>query len=374
MRSSREPSINVASYFGKIESSDYTMHLESMAIQNLYTFDSGVCGNLFEDDLIEEITMLNSSHGLDDDGSMSFMQNSWGAAPINAYPSLKMLRVDKTTRAQAEFIGSIRGLERLYLVSNTSSNSNHLSAVPTPPKSATPSPKDPLTNGDTPPTSTSSSSNKCSPHPFSSTCLQALKPTFLDAIIKNHGSTLRHLLLLPQWRLTADDISRIIRSCPNLEQLAIGTEFENFKHLRLLVPFLSKLKVLRFLPGVDDSSGSDENATNTTTNCAYNNDNGGGREGYVGVSGGRFQDMMRELDAKGLHMQKIGEECVNDQWSSMRYMELGGPDLIFEIGKKFVVEGTKGDDGREVRRREVMRRSIEEVGHIDIWRLDSIDI
>lgn len=372
MRSSREPSTNVASYFGKIESSNYIMQLRSMAIQNLYTFDSGLCGNLFEDDLIEEMTMLNSSHGLDDDGSMSFMHNAWGAAPIDAYPSLKMLRVDKTTRAQAEFIGSIRGLERLYLVSNTSSNTNHISAaVPTPPKSATPSPKDPLTNGDTPPTSTSSSS-KCSPNSFSSSCLQSLKPAFLDAIIKNHGSTLRHLLLLPQWRLTADDISRIIRSCPNLEQLAIGTEFENFKHLRLLVPFLSKLKVLRFLPGVDDSSGSDE----TTINNGVNNNHNGceGSEGYASVSGGRFQDMMRELDAKGLHMEKIGEECVNDQWSSMRYMELGGPDMIFEIGKKFVVEGTKGADGKEVRRREVTRRSIEEVGHIDIWRMDSIDI
>lgn len=354
------------------------MRLKSVAIQNLYTFDSGVCGNLIEDDLIEEITMLNSSHGLDDDGSMSFMQKAWGAAPVNAYPSLKMLRVDKTTRAQAEFIGSIRGLERLYLVSNTSSNSNQLSAVvPTPPKSAAPSPKDPLTNGDTPPTSTSSSSNKCSPNSFSSTRLQALKPTFLDAIIKNHGSTLRHLLLLPQWRLTADDISRIIRSCPNLEQLALGTEFENFKHLRLLVPFLSKLKVLRFLPGVDDGSGSDDNtATANNNNCATNNNRNGceGREGYAGVPGGRFQDMMRELDAKGLHMEKIGEECVNDQWSSMRYMELGGPDLIFEIGKKFVVEGTQGAGGKEVRRREVTRRSIEEVGHIDIWRMDSIDI
>ena len=81
---------------------------------------------------------------------------------------------------------------------------------------------------------------------------------------------------------------------------------------------------------------------------------------------------MRELDAKGLHVEKIGEECVNDQWSSLRYMELGGPDLIFEVGrKKFVVEGA---DGKEVRRREVTRRSIEEVGHIDIWRMDCLDI
>ena len=352
------------------------MQLKSFAIQNLYTFDSGMCGNIVEDDVVEEITMLNSSHGLDDDGSMSFMHSAWGAAPSNAYPSLKMLRVDKTTRAQAEFLGSIRGLERLYLVSNIS-NTKHLSAVPTPPKSATASPKDPLTNGDTPPTSTSSS--KCSANSFSSTCLQSLKPTFLDVIIKNHGSTLRHLLLLPQWRLTADDISRIIRSCPNLEQLAIGTEFENFKHLRLLVPFLSKLKVLRFLPSVDDGGGDENAIANTNNNNNNNSANSSnysceGREGHAGASGGRFQDKMRELDAKGLHMEKIGEETVNDQWSSMRYMDLGGPDMIFEIGKKFVVEGTKGADGREVRRREVTRRSIEEVGHIDIWRMDSIDI
>ena len=329
MREAREPSIQPAAYFGKLGAAGYDIPLKTVSIHNLYTYDRSSIDCVFNLNVVEEITFLNSTGGIGDDGSAVFTDIGWRKPPDLAMPYLKMLRIDKISRPQCDFLGSISGLERLYLLGPD----NKTPQTRTPPPSNTASPSDSVSNID------SSSS-------VSTSSLQALKGPYLDTIIRAHGSTLRHLLLIPQWRLTADDISLLIRHCPRLEQLAIGTEFENFKHLRLLIPFLPKLFAIRFL----------------------------GDEDY---NGGQFTEKMRELDARGLHAEKIGEECVNSEWSRLRYMELGGSDLIFEVGPRYTIEDHEPRrDGeqkerKEVRRRCVTRPTLEEVGDIEIWRMAS---
>ena len=332
MRAQAEPSTQPAAYFGRFRSEDYQIPLKSIAVQNMcfYGGNSDTCA--IDMHTLEELTFLNSTGGLGDDGSTIFMDVDWRKPTHSIMPRLKMLCIDKVSRAQCDFLGNLEGLERLYL----RGPSMKTTQIHTPPISSTSSPSCGV-------------SNMSNPSNYPSSSIQALKTPYLNAITRAHGPTLRHLLLIPQWRLTADDVSLVIRSCPNLEQLAIGSELEDFKHLRLLIPFLPKLSVVRFFGDEDQ--------------------------------GGELTAKMRELDSQGLQVKHIGEEFMNSQWSRLKYLELGGSDLIFEIGGKYRVEDIgeqESQDGQEERkevwRRRVRKRTPEEVREIDIWRMESGDI
>ena len=99
-----------------------------------------------------------------------------------------------------------------------------------------------------------------------------------------------------------------------------------------------------------------------------------------------FLEKMRELDGKGLHIEKLGEEAANLQWSTVRFVDLGGDDLIFEISKRQRVEVEveveevgSGDNDGVVERKEVWRRPVKKVerSRVDdlaIWSMDNLDI
>jgi len=319
MRQTREPSIHYSNFFGKCDAANYLLPLKSIAVQNLYDPNSRSCGEIVDNRMIEEITFLNSTGGIGDDNIAVFGDNDWKTPNQCVMPTLKMLRLDKISHAQCDFLGTITGLERLYLIGPhakpSSSTENSTNPIPTT------YPRSPASS-----TSSPGSTDPCS--------ILALKDLYLENITTAHGATLRHLLLPPQWRLSNDDIARIVRQCPNLEQLAIGFEMEQFKHMRLLVPFLSKLTALRMLGNPDDPG---------------------------------FMDKMRELDRQGLHEEKIGEETVNREWSRLRWIEMGDGDMLFEIGKRYQTEGGQW-------RREVKRRSREDVQGLEVWGLDCLDI
>lgn len=327
MREAQEPSINLAAYFGKCAAAQYQLQLRSMAVQNLYTHhDHQWRCETIDHSRLEEITFLNSTGGIEDDGATVFMDADWRGHHTAAPAQLRSLRIDKVSRQQCEFLTHINNLERLYLLSphirashDGQGQSVGAANFPRSPPSSTGSPSSIDNNNG----------------------LVALKDDYLRAIIKHHGRTLKHLLLLPQWRLTDDDIAAIVRQCPNLEQLGIGVEFTNFKHLRLLVPFLSNLTVFRLLGNPDDTT---------------------------------FVNKMRDLDEKGMHEQKIGEETVNQQWSRLRYMELGADDMIFEVGKRELVEQVDGGvtTTKSVYRRPVKKTRWDNIKGIDIWKMDSM--
>lgn len=327
MREAHEPSINLAAYFGKCMAAQYRMPLRSMAIQNLYAHhDHEARCEIFDPSRLEEMTFLNSTGGIGDDGATAFMDTDWRGLETTAPLQLKSLRIDKVSRPQCEYLTQINSLERLYLISPHIRNHDEKVQC----DGATTLPR-------SPPSSTGS------PGSVDNNNIVALKDDYLKAIIKHHGRTLKHLLLLPQWRLTDDDIAGIVRQCPNLEQMGIGVEFDNFKHLRLLVPFLSNLTVFRLLGNPDDMT---------------------------------FVNKMRELDEKGMHEEKIGEETVNQQWSRLRYMELGADDMIFEVGNRELMEEVNGGGatGKLVYRRLVKKTQWESVRNIDIWKMDSLDL
>ena len=320
IRETREPSINGYVYFGKLTS---PMQLRSFAVVNLYTNHASDCHlqPIFDPNTLEEITFLNSTSGIGDDGATEFMDGGYRKANDKAPPSIKMMRLDKVSHEQCDFLGRFRGLERLYLIGP------HLQ----PRRNK----KDPSTNNTPFPNSPASSTSSPISSDINATC--SLKDSYLQTITKHHGATLKHLLLLPQWRLTDDDIALIFRQCPNLEQLGMGADFSNFKNLRLMVPFLPKLTAIRLLSNPDDPT---------------------------------FLNQMREMDERGVHEQKIGEETRNREWSKLRYMELGGEDLIFEIGGREEWER----DGKTGWKRPVRKRGLDFVGEMDIWKMDSLEI
>ena len=324
MKEAREPSININTYFGRCLSSSYMIPLKSISIQNLFTHTDDICGSIINNATVRAITLINSNTGDRDDAANVFIDDRWrmGGFPKHNLTQLKMLRIDKVSKLQCEFLGSFTGLERLYFIgphrhaqtqsSGTSRRNSNAAALPNSPASST--------------TSSPSASETL-----------GLKDDYLETIIKNHGSTLRHILLMPQWRLTADNIALLIRKCPNLEQLGLGVEFVDFGHLRLLVPFLPKLKAIRILDNPDDRS---------------------------------FGDKVREHD-DGTHERAIGKETPDGGRNVMRYIELAG--LVFEVGRVRLQEPTVENEKKKYRR-DVWKRSLDLVRDIDIWSMDTLEI
>ena len=283
------------------------MTLNKIGIKNLYAHSDGGCGQVFDPSMLRELTIVKSiGCGLDDNLSSAFLDPSWGRGDSYSLVGLRVFRSDTLSSLQCSFLGSIKGLERVYLIDTRTPHQERINGIDSPTSS----------NGT----------------PLSDCSNMNLKDRYIDAFTKHHGDTLRHLLLPPQWRLTTDDIALIVRRCPNLEQLGIGVEYEEFNSLRLLVPFLPRLRALRLLANPDDRT---------------------------------FADKMKQLDAEGLHQEKIGAEPTLKDSSFLIYMGLG--DIIFKLDSR--KSDIYVDGGRKVQ-----RMSYDDVKHVEIWALDSTDI
>ena len=315
MREMREPSVNLSTMFGRCQSKSRPLTLRRIAIKNLFTYTADdFCESIYDFSAVEEITAINSTGALGDAGAAAFIDS-----PLRktgpTFPSLKLLRGDKASRDLQHLLANTTGLEKLYLIGNKRG-----------------------TNYDSPSTyPRSPSSNGSSPH--SDLHSSSLRDDTIEAIAQNHGQTLRHLLLPPQWRLTSDNVALIVRNCPNLEQLGLGAEFDRFMSMRLLMPFLPKITAIRVLDNPDSSD---------------------------------FRDKMHELD-DGRHEKQIGGATSKNEWSRFRWMELA--DLVFEVGKTELMEDEEGaTPGKMVYRRRVWKRDAEAVKDIAIWKMDSMDV
>ncbi|KAL8692636.1 MAG: hypothetical protein Q9218_002369 [Villophora microphyllina] len=308
MREAREPSVHLGSLFGKM---DRPLQLTKVAVKNLYHHDEGWCERYYDGSLVEEVTIINSSEGHGDDPAYSFIDSKLRHVKISL-PRLKLIRGDKASRQLVEVLANTRGLEKIYII-----RSNNMEK----PDSNATIPRSPISNGSSPP----------------SLSLDNLRDDHIEAIIQNHGQTLRHLLLPPQWRLTSDNIALIVRNCPNLEQLGFGADFDKFSNLKLLMPFLPKIFAVRLLDSPDNSE---------------------------------FRNKMHELD-DGRHEKQIGGSTSAREWSKIRWMELA--DLLFEAGKVEPIEDPDAP-GKMSYRRSVRKRDREAVKDVAIWKMDSFDI
>ena len=305
MREMCEPSININSMFGRVIAAQSPLNLRSLAIKNLFMRNDGTCGNLMKASLLEEVTVINSPRGSESSLGSVFVDGSARIKPSPPIAHLRSLRTDRVSKEQCDFLVTLTGLQKIFLVS--------------PPREQPPTPL---------PTSPPSSN---APSPPSALHFN-LKDPYLEAITTNHGSTLTHLLLPPTWRLPASDIARLVRNCPNLQQLAVGIELPEFPHMKLLIPFLPKLRAFRILDNPED--------------------------------GGKFSAKMRELDEARCHEKEIAEGSAEKSCDSMRWV--GISESVFEVGKAEQAEGRW--------RRKVWRRTLKDVEDVAIWKMDSLEV
>jgi hypothetical protein len=246
MRDAQEPSVSLHDYFRKLISSKQPLTVKKMSFQNLYAFHTEDFNFAFDPTTVEDVTFLTGVEG----SSLvnTFVESSWPTVPPHAKLRIKSIRMDAVSKRNAEFIGNFSSLERLYFVNVTSESSDFLnsprpggeSSALTPPISEHQAPG--VLNG------TTTNSPIASASPASQlNAMPSIRDSYLSHITTKHGATLRHLLLPSKWPLSTGMVARLVHSCPNLEQLALATEFTSMDSLGLLIPFLRKLKALRLL-------------------------------------------------------------------------------------------------------------------------------
>lgn len=268
MREAREASINLGLIFGRVIAAKHKMPLKHVAFQNMYAYNEMYSANIIHEiidpETIESFIMISSFGGADDSADFSFVDNSWNIATAKPpTPNLRVLCGDKVSRMHCAMLSGFTTLERYYLITgrklqdppfqqaleDTRSNDNGAGRT---------------SSGDSLslalPTGFPDGyriTNPCTP-PAEPTPITRLQHDYLENISKFQGPTLRHLLLMPQWRLSTEDLAKLVRSCPNLEQLGLGLEMSTYTMLRLLIPFLPKLYAIRLLESVDGSCMSGE--------------------------------------------------------------------------------------------------------------------
>lgn len=313
MRDAREPSISLDSFFSKLIAAPHTLRIKRSAIKNLYTINNIVCSNVFDCTSLEEVAFIDSIGGSGDDSMSAFLDTSWRPSKADHMPNLKILRVDRVARQQLEYFREIKALERVYLIGPNTAQKEPGSVSGNLPNSP-------------PSTSTNSPIHDCS--------TKSLKDEYLETLAKYHGKSLRHLLLMPQWRLSTDNIALIVSHCPNLEQLGLGVEFADLSTLRFLMSSLKNLTALRLLDNPEDRS---------------------------------FTEKMRIVSHEDCH-----ELMKNEMLGKLEWLEVAG--TIFEVDKRELQHGGPATDGTEVRRSRVWARPSGAADHVEIFGLDSHDV
>ena len=341
MRNAREPSVTLHTYFGRAVTAGYKLPLKSLSVQNIYTPNAGEFGDLVDPTTTQEVTFINSVSGLGDDTETTFIDHSLKLRPSTTVKSnLKMIRGDKIDRMHCDLLAKLSGLERYYLVTGRkfreqSNGSPSYSISNHGYHSSTPSDDAASSFSTSTPTTTSSAQSEIG--------MASLGKDYLNNLFKNHGPTLRHLLLMPQWRLSSEDIARLVRSCPNLEQLGLAVELTNLNMLRILIPFLPRLYAIRILDPTD-------------------------------ACGLLLADEWRSsVCPKGdeCQQQTDGDDAWQLDWNNLRWVGVG--EAVYEIGKPALIE-SGGESGEVKYSSSIRRRPVEMVKDVEIWNMDRLEI
>jgi len=326
MRDTAEPSTDLRTYFGKCLEAKYMLPLKHLAFQNFYSANTGDLALIADPKTIRSTDFINTFGGSRSRPSTIFVDETWKNIPDGSYfVNFKRTRTNETSTQQAKILSSFSGLEELYLVNaqpelglqNGSSRSTTEGAIsPEPVKT---------------PASSISSPGKAAEQMNATLCKE-----YLNAVTTRHGMTMKKLLLSDQWALNGEQISSIISACPNLEQLGLALSAEEGNALRILAPFLTKLQSLRIL-------------NNPWLYHALQED----------------QELVESMNVTH------GEVQYWKMPPATRVQWVGIGDAIFRLGKSLQLPD---DDGTMVWRREVFRATLEDVKHIEIWKLDVLEI
>lgn len=321
MRDGAEPSINLHTYFGRCIAAHHQLKIKHIGLQNFYGANRGEFAKIFDTTVMAHTEFIDVFGGVGGKSSNAFVDLTWKEVPKDVRFMWKSHRSNEPAPQHASILESFTGLEYFYMVS----------AKPPPRDDKTTPNGDAISPGTTSPLTPYGSPWRDQEHDTSH-----LGKDYLDALMPRHGSTLKHLLLSDQWAITGDNISQLVRSCPNLEQLGLAVEFASMEILRVLLPFLPKLKAMRLL-------------ANPALSRALTEDR-------------FFEDPEQSMAKMGVHVSQSG-------FKSLRWIGVG--DLIFRVGDEYQAEL---EDGTKEWRRQIIQATRDDVNDVAIWSKDVLMI
>ena len=373
MRDQGETSVVLSQFFRKLVMAKKQLKISRMGVYNLLaSMDPTECLSAIDTTACRYFTALNS-FGLDEDkftatsNATYFIDRTW-LVPVDQVdePKPKLVRVDQLHKRHAFDLQRAAGLEYLYLVNarHKPEGVNGSSALSTPTsRDASPRPPSAIGSG-----SSGSRSSRTTPTPSTS-----LRDLYMDNICNVCGPTLKHLILPSRWPLPQTTVARLIRSAPNLTQLSAALVCIDLHVSRMLFPFLTKLYAVRLL------SPTQEGAEGRKMQCIFE----------------KFVETDDDYHAEELS-QELAETTSDGGKSDFPYLryvgighkvwEIGG--LIEEPVEIHVADETRTRDDvtwdaqsengaprQELqRKRRVTRIEEEDVKHVEIWKMDSLDV
>lgn len=247
MRNAQEPSVTLSDYFRKCVAAEKPLPIKKLSVQNFYAVHRDDMDRAIDNNTLEEFSSLNDP-GSSGSYMSTFVDRTWPVNPPSGVIRLKCVRHDVICQRLCDFLGKVTGLERLYFV-NSARDPN--SPVNFPLRSS-------LLSAASSPMGYSAwsnfareatSSGSSSPDAFTSVPNPqiSLRDNYLNTVFTHHSATLRHLLLSSRWIIPGTLIARLVRSCPQLEQLGFATDFDTMDALPHLLPVLRELVAFRLL-------------------------------------------------------------------------------------------------------------------------------
>jgi len=316
MRLEAEASTNLATYFGRCIQAGHRLAIRKFGMHNFYGANNLDIARAFDFETMREAHFLDVFGGVGGAPANAFIDDTWRDLPDYNINKWKVHRSNELAFHHTKILSEFEGLEELYLINqhldHTGGKSSDEVASPVS-ESRTPS------NGRKSPDSMPSN-------------LANLGGEYINVITRNHGATLRKLLLPDRFRLSVSDLATLVRCCPNIEQLGLAIG-ENVGHMfGHLLPFLPKLFAVR----VADDEFMRRNLQST---------------------GKQWMDFCDE----------IGRDIYLKKQDALRWCGVG--DQYLYVGDKVEVEL---EDGTKETRRELHEVTCDDVKHIEIWAMDTL--
>ncbi|KAK4554285.1 hypothetical protein LTR86_008493 [Recurvomyces mirabilis] len=310
MRREAEPSLSLDTYFGRCIRAGYSMKVKHIGLQNFFGNNMRGMEEILDRDACRSMCALDMFGGVGSRMSTArnvYIDDSWRQIPPEMRCAFRQMRTNEVAPQHVELIRRNEvPLESMYFVSHKYCEGKADSiASPITPEYAPMGSEEEMTR---------------------------LGKDYVSVLTGPNSRSLKHLLLRDEWALTEEEISHLVRSCPNLEQLAMALGTKSLAIIPLLIPFLSKLRAFRIL---------------------HNE---------------HVAENMRVMS----HEQRM-EMMSKDMWKGgmkdLRYIGIG--DAVYKVGNNYQVTM---EDGSSEWRTEVTLGSQAEVQHMEIWGLDNLDI
>ncbi|KAF2718100.1 hypothetical protein K431DRAFT_322657 [Polychaeton citri CBS 116435] len=311
MRQAAEPTLSLESYFGRCIVAGYKIKCKHFALQNFFGPNLIGLDSCFDIEQCHSTTFFDTFGGTLGSARNKFIDDTWAMLKGDEQFYFKTIRCNEIAPQHVSLLSRSSGLERIYFVNN---------------RDCTPysTPASAGENGDPIFPSPTPSGDRES--------VVSLGKDYLYALTRNHGTTMKHMLLKHQWALSIEDLGDIIRYCPNLEQLGVSLSLDTSGVLKLLMPFLTQLKSVRIL----------ENEW--------------------------LSEWRRTFGQQGM-MEMMSYDLLRMGETKIKHISVG--DVVYEITKG---EMPLNRNGETVMGRELIEVDRKEVQHIEIWGMDSLDI